>query len=80
MATLNFEMQLRILLEQVVGWDTRSDESFKEGGFFGIVDGPSHAIEEQGRKTLHVHMTLWIRGHQDLQRQVFFGNFREEIR
>jgi len=50
---------MQIIMEALIGWD------FKEGkqGFFGIfgeVLGWSDTTEEQGRKTLHSHILLFI--------------------
>ena len=80
LAALNFEMLLQILMEEVIGWDckanrpkkTNKDERVK--GYFGDVEAMSYAVEEQGRKTLHVHMTLWINTFKDIQWKYFFGN------
>jgi hypothetical protein len=69
---LNFEMLLRILVEEVVGWDMRKDKRMKKPGYFGICQAFSLSIEEQGRKSLHGHMTAWIEGYKELQRMLFF--------
>jgi hypothetical protein len=50
---------MQIIMEALVGWD------FKEGkerffGIFGEVLGWSGTTEEQGRKTLHLHILLFI--------------------
>jgi hypothetical protein len=57
---LNFEMLLEILVEEVVGWDMRRDSTTKNVGYFGACLAFSLSVEEQGRKTLHGHMTAWI--------------------
>ena len=70
-------------MEEVIGWDCKKNgpkmrkvgkNDVRVKGFFGDVYALSYAIEEQGRKTLHVHMTLWIEGFKELQSQYFFGN------
>jgi hypothetical protein len=50
---------MQIIMEVLIGWD------FKEGkqsffGIFGEVLGWSDTTEEQGRKTLHSHIHLFI--------------------
>ena len=69
---LNFEMLLQILVEEVVGWDMRKDKRMQKPGYFGICEAFSLSIEEQGRKSLHGHMTAWIEGYKELQRMLFF--------
>ena len=82
LAALNFEMLLDILLEEVIGWDRKRNkpmykkvgkEEVRVKGYFGDVFAMSFAVEEQGRKTLHVHMTLWIEGFKRLQDMYFFA-------
>ena len=73
-ASLNFEMMLDILLEEVIGWDIKAGESTKVG-LFGKVMAMAYAVEEQGRKTLHAHFILWIENYRSLQNDVFFGDY-----
>ena len=82
-AALNFEMLLEILMEEVIGWDLKRNapmvkkvgqKQVKVKGHFGDVEALSFAVEEQGRKTLHVHMTLWVEGFKAIQSKYFFGN------
>ena len=77
-ATMNFEILLEILMFEVVGWDMKNNCRTEHDGFFGIPEAVSFAVEEQGRKTLHVHMTIWIRAYKKLQEMVFHG--RGELR
>ena len=72
LAAINFELLLEILMEEVVGWDCKNHCATGQPGFFGVPNGLSFAIEEQGRKTLHVHMTIWIALFKAIQRQYFF--------
>lgn len=74
-AALNFEILLNILLEEVICWDINSNEAINgKSGLFGQVKGLAFAVEEQGRKTLHVHFILWIEGYDKLQEWLFFGD------
>ena len=74
LAAINFEMLLHILTEEVVGWDMKRHSSTKKAGLFGVCYAFAMAIEEQGRKTLHAHMTLWIKGYKELKRNMLFGH------
>ena len=82
LAALNFEMLFEILMEEVIGWNCRDNVPYtckrngkdvRVQGYFGPVSAVSYAVEEQGRKTLHVHMTLWIDEFKDVQSKFFFG-------
>ena len=77
-ATMNFELLLEILLSEVIGWDMKHNCPNGKDGFFGIPEALSFAVEEQGRKTLHVHMSIWIRAYKELKKQLFFGNLRQK--
>ena len=76
---INFEMLLRILTEEVVGWDMILNCPTENPGYFGLCEAFSLAIEEQGRKSLHGHMTLWIKGYRELQDTVFFTSGRRKL-
>ena len=62
MAALNFETLYNILMEDIIGWDTKENKATREAGLFGTPEAVICAFEEQGRKTIHVHMTLWLKG------------------
>ena len=76
---INFEMLLRILTEEVVGWDMAGNCPTETPGYFGRCLAFSLAIEEQGRKSLHGHMTLWIEGYHELLDTVFFSTGRKKV-
>lgn len=77
-AALHFEMLLKIMVEEVIGWDMDENKPTGKIGFFGVPEGLCAAMEEQGRKTLHGHMTIWIKGYKELQRAMFFSSGREK--
>jgi hypothetical protein len=54
---LNFEIILDILLREVVGRNPGLS------GYFGKPKAHFYSVEEQSRKTLHVHMLIWL--HDD---------------
>ena len=53
---MSFEMLFGLLLKNVVG---NNDE---KTGVFGSLEGYAAAIEEQGRKTLHAHVIVYVKG------------------
>ena len=74
LAAINFKMKLQILMEEVIGWDMKNGRSTEKMGLFGDCQALSLAVEEQGRKTLHVHMTLYIEGYEKLRQEIFSRN------
>ena len=74
----NYEMLLNILLEEVIGWDKRENRPTEKEGLFGMCEGICLALEEQGRKTLHGHMTLWIKNFRLLRKKMFFARLEAE--
>lgn len=60
-SAFDFASILSIVIANILGWDEENGVAFTEGGAFGKLDGFGGAIEEQGRKTLHAHMLLYIK-------------------
>ena len=54
LSTFSFEVFLDIFLKEVVGWDNDTI------GYFGKPKAYFFAVEEQSRKSLHVHFLLWL--------------------
>jgi Helitron helicase-like domain at N-terminus/PIF1-like helicase len=54
-AALLFEEIVEIVLEDIIGWQKPN------GGRFGTPEAYFMTVEEQGRKTLHMHICLWIK-------------------
>ena len=76
-AALNFEALLSILMEEVLCWDMEANEPIDgKKGLFGKLRAVAFAVEEQGRKTLHIHFILWVNGYKELQDGLFFGDER----
>jgi len=44
-----------------------------EGGLFGIPQAFTLSTEEQGRRTLHMHIQVWIEALEELRRTAFHG-------
>ena len=77
-ATMNFEVLLDILMYEVIGWDMKGNKATDHVGYFGVPGALSFAVEEQGRTTIHVHMSIWIRIVKEWQEDIFFGNQRQK--
>ena len=73
LTSINFEILFDILCEEVIGWSRRRKCATDEPGLFGKCLAMSGAFEEQGRKTVHGHMTLHIEGYREMQKNLFFG-------
>ena len=62
----DFENVVKIVIDKVFGWNTKTGEAHSEGGFFGKVLAFAGAIEEQGRKSLHGHWAIYLEGWQEV--------------
>ena len=78
-AAINFEMLLDIVMEEVIGWNRELHSSKVGGGLFGEVIALAMAVEEQGRKTLHAHFVLWVKGYNKVKERVFFGKDDDRV-
>jgi len=70
LCAFDFENILGLIIEHLIGWDDTKGIPHKDGGVFGIPEAWSAAVEEQGRKTLHVHFLLWIKEWGDLLKRL----------
>lgn len=57
---------LDVFIEDVLGWDAKSHCVTEKGGIFGKIIAFFGAVEEQDRKSLHIHFCLWIAGVEKL--------------
>jgi hypothetical protein len=77
LSTLNFEIILSIVLKEIVGWNN------KKGGIFGIPKAYFYSVEEQAKKTLHVHMLIWIENlpykRDDLEKDISSSSFKKAV-
>ena len=62
----DFEQVLTVTIEHLIGWDSTKGINKENHGIFGDVHGYCHADEEQGRKTLHAHILIWVKEFNDL--------------
>jgi hypothetical protein len=67
-AALCFEELLQIVMEEVVGWDMKKDCATEKAGLFGTPTAVQATIEEQGRRTLHAHILVWIGRNIEIQK------------
>jgi hypothetical protein len=56
-----YETIMELVIKHLVGWDDELGSSNGEGGIFGKPEAYAVATEEQGRKTLHMHILVWIK-------------------
>ena len=62
LCAFDFQQISELFFAHILGWDEETQQSKPGGGAFGILDAWSDSVEEQGRKTLHGHYILWVRG------------------
>ena len=60
-SALVFEEVLEVIMEEAVGWDCKENRPNGKTGLFGSCFACTYVVEEQGRKSLHAHIMLWIR-------------------
>ena len=72
---IEFLSQLEILISKLICWDDK--EAIGHPGIFGEAEAYGVAIEEQGRKTLHGHILVWIKDFNTL-RSLLFQLFHED--
>lgn len=59
---LFFDHLVQLFIKHLCGWG----EEGPTRGLFGVPEAYYGTVEEQGRKTLHLHFLLWIRGQLPL--------------
>ena len=74
----DFENIIALVEKHVIGWDTKTGTARSVGGLFGTVDAFCGAIEEQGRKRLHIHYAIFLKGWSDMLQQLFYGSDDEK--
>jgi hypothetical protein len=62
------------VIEHVIGWDLHNGEGKQHAGAFGDCEAWYTPIEEQGRKTLHSHFLIWIKGWSKLLKGLYSAN------
>jgi hypothetical protein len=59
-AMFEFQMILDLVMKHILCWDEESECSYDNPGPLGKLNGWFVAVEEQGWKTLHAHILVWI--------------------
>jgi Helitron helicase-like domain at N-terminus len=78
LGALNFKMLLEVVSEHVIGWNMREHQATESPGLFGNCLAMAAAKEEQGRKTVHVHFSIWIDGFTKLRSDLFLAERPEK--
>jgi hypothetical protein len=78
LSAMNFEVLIHIVFKEVLGWDMRRNCATGKAGLFGFCIAVCMALEEQGRKTIHGHITAWIRFFDQIRKLFFFGQRAEK--
>ena len=60
---------MQIVIQCLIGWDLKTKQG--QRGIFGVPVAVGSADEEQGRKTVHGHMTIWIKDFNRLCTFIF---------
>ena len=61
--------QIDILINKLIGWDIKQQKGYP--GIFGTPIAYGLPIEEQGRKTLHAHILIWIKDLSTVRNLLF---------
>jgi hypothetical protein len=74
----DFEQVVAITVEHLLGQSTNKQSNKEDERLFGDLQRWSHAVEEQGRKTLHTHFLLWSSKWSDLLQRLHNASTRQE--
>lgn len=66
LCAFDFENVLSITIEELLGWNVKEGVNICGKGLFGDLKSWCYAVEEQGRKTLHAHILIWVENWNDL--------------
>lgn len=77
-AALNFENQRDAIIQHVLGWDTKKKCRTKVEGLFGKCRAFALSVEEQGRKSLHMHILIWIESIDNAFSSIFANKRKRE--
>ena len=71
LSAFDFESVVDIVVKHIIGWDDEKHGPTEGGGIFGVPLAYTMAAEEQGRKMLHGHFLIWIKGWKELLQTLF---------
>ena len=66
LSALEFENLFLISIDKIIGWDIDKEKPHGELGVFGTPVAVCSVVEEQGRKVLHTHILIWLKGWDKL--------------
>jgi hypothetical protein len=66
---LEYDIYLQLVIKYIVGWD-EDKASSDQMGALGKPEAYSATTEEQGRKSLHVHVLIWLEGWNELSEKL----------
>ena len=66
-AAYNFELMLNLVIDEIIGWNLETGHPKPEGGYLGTPVAYLVGIEEQGRRSLHAHIQVWIEGYGSIR-------------
>lgn len=70
-----FEIVMDIVLRDVIKWDKSKNGPIGDTpGIFGNISAMSMSIEEQGRRTLHAHILLWVNDLNNMRTELYSSN------
>jgi Helitron helicase-like domain at N-terminus len=73
-----FDIALDLVIHDVLGWDKQKKERLEDvTGIFGPLDALSVSIEEQGRRTLHAHILVWVSATNN-EREMLHSSSRQK--
>ena len=75
--SIEFQNVMDIVIETLFNWDIKKQEA-KGPGIFGTVVAFAPADEEQGRKTLHRHIQIWVKEIDQKLRKDLFQEDKDE--
>ena len=66
---------MKTIIEKVIGWDLKNKRpNMNKPGLFGIPEAFTHTTEEQGRRSLHGHFLIWIKGNDKINENLYSTN------
>ena len=70
--SLEYQNVMDVVKTVLVGWNNKKKEGSR--GLFGIPSAYTDGCEEQGRKTLHYHMTIFVKNFNTIRNAMLSSN------
>ena len=66
-----FELVLEIVIEEVIGWNLTEGQPREDiVDLFGVPQAFTASVKEQGRKTLHAHIQIWVQNFNNCRQML----------